>query len=258
MNINNSGDQNNDPNNPSEPQDVHWSESNFTLPETHLRSSALLDEILQQVPPDEGALRQYLFLLRHQLDVDEQQFGEAQQALIEFEEAYEKLTQPANRIGVYLGLPPVGKDKKKKSTSKGDQQTALIAIGDQEYIVNIDPQLEDTTFDVGNRVKVNDAYAVVGELDPSDSGPIAKISEVLEGGRLRVSTDPQGMNSRIVYRGAALLKSTLVAGDEVRLEPNFKVALEHFASTENRDYFLEEVPEIPWEKIGGQEEAIQV
>lgn len=255
MNINNPDDQNN---NPSEPQDVHWSESNFTLPETHLRSSALLDEILQQVPPDEEALRQYLLLLRHQLEVDEQQFGEAQQALVEFEEAYEKLTQPANRIGVYLGLPPTGKGKKKKSTSTEDQQTALIAIGDQEYIVNIDPQLKDTTFDVGNRVKVNDAYAVVGEIGPSDSGPIAKISEVLEGGRLRVSTDPQGMNSRIVYRGAALEKSTLAAGDEVRLEPNFKVALESFASTENRDYFLEEVPEIPWEKIGGQEEAIQI
>jgi proteasome-associated ATPase len=255
MNINNTDDQNN---NPSEPQDVHWSESNFTLPETHLRSSALLDEILQQVPPDEEALRQYLLLLRHQLEVDEQQFGEAQQALVEFEEAYEKLTQPANRIGVYLGLPPAGKGKKKKSTSTEDQQTALIAIGDQEYIVNIDPQLEDTKFDVGSRVKVNEAYAVVGELGPSDSGPIAKISEVLEGDRLRVSTDPQGMNSRIVYRGEALRKSTLAAGDEVRLEPNFKVALEAFPSTENRDYFLEEVPQIPWEKIGGQEEAIQI
>ncbi len=284
MNINNPEDQNN---NPSEPQDVHWSDANFTLPETHLRSTALLDEILQQIPPDEEALRQYLFLLRHQLDVDEKQFNEAQQALVEFEEAYNKLTQPANRIGVYLGLPPDEKGKTKSSSkpepetafpersrrdesdhndtstplsdrSQQDQQTALIAIGDQEYIVNIDPQLKDTTFDVGNRVKVNDAYAVVGEIGPSDSGPIAKISEVLEGGRLRVSTDPQGMNSRIVYRGAALEKSTLAAGDEVRLEPNFKVALESFASTENRDYFLEEVPEIPWEKIGGQEEAIQI
>jgi proteasome-associated ATPase len=251
MNINN-------PDDSSDSHDVHWSEEKFVLPETHLRSSALLDEILQQVPPDEESLRQYLLLLRHQLEVDEQQFNEAQQALVEFEEAYEKLTQPANRIGVYLGLPPAGKSKKKKSTSQDEEATALIAIGDQEYIVNIDPQLEVKKFDVGSRVKVNEAYAVVGELGPSNSGPIAKISEVLDGGRLRVSTDPQGMNSRIVYRGEALRKSTLAAGDEVRLEPNFKVALEAFPSTENRDYFLEEVPQIPWEKIGGQEEAIQV
>lgn len=259
MNINNPDDQNNNPENPSIAQDVHWSEEKFALPETHLRSTALLDEILQQIPPDEEALRQYLLLLRHQLEVDEKQFNEAQQALVEFEEAYEKLTQPANRIGVYLGLPPKLKGKKKqKSTFEEGGQTALIAIGDQEYIVNIDPQLEEAKFDVGTRVKVNDAYAVVGELGPSTSGPIAKISEVLDGGRLRVSSDPQGMNSRIVYRGEALRKSTLTAGDEVRLEPNFKVALEHFASTENRDYFLEEVPQIPWEKIGGQEEAIQI
>lgn len=255
MNINNPEDQNN----ASDAHDVHWSEEKFVLPETHLRSTALLDEILQQIPPDEEALRQYLLLLRHQLEVDERQFNEAQQALVEFEEAYEKLTQPANRIGVYLGLPPRVKSKKKqKSTSEQDGATALIAIGDQEYIVNIDPQLADQRFDVGTRVKVNDAYAVVGELGPSDSGPIAKISEVLGGGRLRVSSDPQGMNSRIVYRGEALRKSTLAAGDEVRLEPNFKVALESFVSTENRDYFLEEVPQISWEKIGGQEEAIEV
>ena len=42
------------------------------------------------------------------------------------------------------------------------------------------------------------------------------------------------------------------------MEPNFKVALEHFAAKEAQDYFLEEVPILPWSKIGGQEEAIGV
>jgi proteasome-associated ATPase len=254
-NDNRKGNRRDDEDSSSEP--IHWSEQGWTLPETHLKSTALLDEILRFSPPDDPRAAQYLMLLRHQLETDEKQFEEAQQALAEFEEVYEKLTQPANRIGVYLGTPPQAESKKKKKT---DEETALIAVGDQEFIVKIDPKLEDDEkdFKVGTRVKVNEAYAIVGDLGPAENGPIAKIGEVLDDARLRVSSDPQGMQGRIVYRGDALKTLELKTGDEVRMEPNFKVALELFSGNETKDYFLEDVPEIPWEKIGGQEEAIQL
>jgi proteasome-associated ATPase len=122
----------------------------------------------------------------------------------------------------------------------------------------IDPNIEPKDFEIGTRVKVNEGYAVVGDLGPATNGPVAKIGEVLDDNRLRISTDPQGQSGRIVYRGSKLLGIELKTGDEVRMEPNFKVALEHFGGNESRDYFLEDVPEIPWEKIGGQEEAIQL
>ena len=70
--------------------------------------------------------------------------------------------------------------------------------------------------------------------------------------------DSQGMNSRVVGRATQLSSTVLKAGDEVRMEPSFKVALEHFAAKENREYFLETVTEIPWEKVGGQDEVISV
>jgi proteasome-associated ATPase len=240
------------------PEPIHWSEQNWTLPETHLKSTALLDEYLRYHAPEDTGGAQYLMLLRHQLETDEKQFEEAQQAIAEFEEVYEKLTQPANRIGVYLGLPPQ-KDGK-KSKAKTDEETALIAVGDQEFIVKIDPKLEEDErdFKVGTRVKVNEAYAIVGDLGPAENGPIAKVNEVLDDARLRVSSDPQGMQGRIVYRGENLKNLELKNGDEVRMEPNFKVALELFGGNDTRDYFLEDVPEIPWEKIGGQEDAIQL
>lgn len=233
--------------NSPEHEPVHWSEERFTLPETHLKSTALLDQVLGMLPPDDPRAAQYLMLLRHQLETDERQFEEARQALVEFEEAYEKLTQPANRIGVYLGQP---------ESSPGD--TALVAVGDQEFVVNIDPNLDVDELKVGTRIMVNDAYAVVGVLGPAQSGPIAKIGDVLDENRLRVSTDPQGLQGRIVYRGEDLKDVELKTGDEVRMEPNFKVALELFAGNDTKDYFLEEVPEIPWEKIGGQQDAIQL
>ena len=230
----------------------------FQLPETQMSARALVDEILSQYPPDDPRARQYLLLLRHQLQVDAQQFEEAQAALQEFEDVYNKLTQPANRIGVYLGPSPKLTTDDEDS---GDYQT--IAVGDQEYIVTVDPKLmeklgEEARFEVGTRVRVNEAYAIVGDLGPAQNGPITKINAVLDEERLRVSMDAQGQSSRIVLRGEKLKEITLKSGDEVRMEPNFKVALEHFSGDETRDYFLEEVPEIPWEKIGGQEEAIEL
>ena len=47
------------------------------------------------------------------------------------------------------------------------------------------------------------------------------------------------------------------AGEEVRIDPQFRVALEKMAQSEVEDYYLEEVPDLPWKKIGGHKEAIQ-
>jgi proteasome-associated ATPase len=213
-------------------------------PETSFRALTLLDRILQSSRSEDPRTVQYLLLLRHQLETDEQQFAEAQKLIQEYEEAYEKLTSPANRIATFLDKP--------------DEGLAHIALGDSEFYCNVDPKLEEQEFKVGTRVKVNEAYAVVGDLGYATSGPLVKVAETLDDGRLRVSMDAQGMSSRVVLRSTDLQDVPLKIGDEVRMEPNFRVALEPFAQKEVRDYYLEEVPEIPWEKIGGQEEAIAV
>jgi proteasome-associated ATPase len=213
-------------------------------PETSFRALTLLDRILQTASPEDAKVRHHLLLLRHQLEVDEQQFEEAQKLLAEYEEAYQKLTSPANRIGTYLGSP--------------DEGVASVAMGDTEFISNVDPKLENPEFKVGTRVKMNEAYAVVGDLGYATTGPIVKVAEVLEDNRLRVSMDAQGMTGRVVVRSSDLQETPLKVGDEVRMEPSYRVALEQFAQRQVRDYYLEEVPEIPWEKIGGQEEAIRL
>jgi ATP-dependent 26S proteasome regulatory subunit len=216
----------------------------FELPETQIRALAILEEIMRIAPRDDLRLRQMLRLLQHQLEVDEQQMQEAMQAIQEYEEAYQKLTSPANRIGVFLGQP--------------DEGVAMVALGDSEYYANIDPKLENPDFKVGTRVKVNEAFAVIGDLGYHPAGPIVKVQEVLEGDRLRVGSDPQGMTSRIVFRSTDLSEVLIKPGDEVRLEPNYKVAIEHIPHQEVRDYYFEEVPPLEWSQIGGQEEAIRL
>jgi proteasome-associated ATPase len=95
-------------------------------------------------------------------------------------------------------------------------------------------------------------------MGPHPSGPIVKIAEVLEDGRLRVSMDSQGMSSRVVGPLGAAGGCRHQAGRRGPYGASFKLALEHFGAKENRDYFLETVTEIPWSKVGGQDEVIEV
>ncbi len=233
--------------------------------EMQLRAMWLLDEIIRLTSREDMRMG-YLTALREQLETDEYMMDEAKKVIAEFEEAYTKLTSPANRIGVFLGK--VEPDEKKPISKRFGQPVPAedpaqgpyvrISLGDQEYITNVDPKLEIPTLKIGTQVRVNEAFAVIGDLGFAPGGPIVKITEILEDNRLRVSMDSQGMQSRVVYQGEPLIAEQLKAGSEVRMEPNFKVAIEHFAAKETNDYYLEDVPILPWDKIGGQEEAIGV
>ena len=216
------------------------------LYETSIRSISVVDELLSMTPPSDQKY-QYLLLLRHQLEVDERQAQEAQKVIAEYDEAYNKLTAPANRIATFMG-------------DIDGEDVVQIALGDTEFISNVDPKYDRVAnpLAMGDRVRVNEAYAVVKGMGPHPSGPLVKIAEVLTENRLRVSMDSQGMNSRIVSRAAKLFDEPLKAGDEVRMDPSFKLALEHFGAKENREYFLEEIKPIPWDKVGGQDEVISV
>ncbi len=233
--------------------------------EMQLRAMWLLDEIIRLTSQEDLRLG-YLLALREQLETDEYMMDEAKKVIAEFEEAYTKLTSPANRIGVYLGkVEPDDKKPARKrfgkpvpSADPTEGPFVRISLGDQEYITNVDPKLDYSLLKIGTQVRVNEAFAVIGDLGYAPGGPIVKITEILEDKRLRVSMDSQGMQSRVVYLGEPLIAEKLKAGSEVRMEPNFKVAIEHFAAKETNDYYLEDVPILPWDKIGGQEEAIGV
>jgi proteasome-associated ATPase len=211
--------------------------------ETNVRALSLVDEILQSTDPIDPNY-QYLLLLRHQLEIDERQFVEAQETIEKYDDAYTKLTQPANRVAVFL--------------SKNEDGTANVAMGDNDWYTNVDPKVDLETLLAGTRVKLNEAMAVVGDLGPAQNGAIVKVAEALADGRLRIGGDQQGANTRVVVRGEGLKDAAIKNGTEVRMEPNFRVALEAFPAKENQEFFLDQVTEIPWENIGGQQEAIAV
>ena len=201
----------------------------------------LVDQALLMLP-DRDPARALLYQLRRQLMEREITFQEARRALVELEGALEKVTSPANRVGVYLGSPKEG--------------IATVFVGGAEYFANIDPRVDPAGLQVGARVLINEAYAVVGDLGPSPSGPVARISDLLEEGRLRIGNE-HGTSDMVLERSSALDDAPLKVGDEVRTDPSMKVALEVLGSRDSKEYFLEDIPAMSWSQIGGQKEAIQ-
>src|SRR5688572_3124837 len=193
--------------------------------EAENRALEVLRDIIEQVPEENARLRNYLSTLEQTLLEDARQAEHAARMIAEYEEAYEKLTSPANRTGVYLETMEPG--------------IAMIAVGDTEFVVSVDPKVSAEELVAGCRVKVNDSYAIVGVLPPHSGGQVLKVSEIV-GDSLRVSLDAQGTTGRIVLRGAAIKDEKIDVGDEVRIEPNFKVATAVFKQKETQDYYVEE------------------
>lgn len=224
-----------------------------------------MDKIADQAPKDNPRLHNYLAALRESLEIDARREADNQELIAEYEEAYAKLTAPANRIGVFVEwLEPEAieavddPDAPAAALAGKPEKLCLIAVGDQEFVARVDPKISPDGLTTGTRVKVNEAYAVVGKLAPSISGGMIKVSDALPDGRLRVGSDTPGNDGRVVIRGEGLKDIKINTGDEVRLDPTGRIALEHIEKQESRDYFLEQVPEITWDKIGGQADAIRL
>ncbi len=213
------------------------------------RSLMLVDRLLY-VTHENDRKRKLLYELRREILEDQrvilehaQTIQEAHQAIVDMQETIDKLTAPANRIGTLLGFPKKG--------------IARVIVGGSEYLANIDSRLDPYSFKIGFSVLLNEAYVIVGELGYSDAGPIGKIGDILPDGRLRVGQEP-ATQAVILERSTDLANKKLKVGDEVRIDPNFKVALERLEVQEAKDYYLEEVPDIPWEKIGGLNDTIKL
>ncbi len=205
-------------------------------------SALQLVDLLTQFYPIDSPRRIELGYLRRRIEELEVLNDQARQAIEKLDAAVNKLTSPANRVGTLLNLP------------KPD--TALIVNGGTEFYCSIDPRLAQSKLLVGTRVLLNEAYVVIGDLGFETGGPVAKIQDLLPDGRLRVGQEG-GMANTLVIRSANLGKEKLKPGLEVRLDSSQRVALEVVAGAQSRDHLLEQVPELPWEKVGGQDEARQ-
>src|SRR6201988_1584577 len=199
------------------------------------------EQVIASLPAGD-TVRRDLLDLRPQIFDQQETMVEARRMIEKLEEVIKKVTSPANRIGTFLG--PTSKD------------TAHIVVGGADYYCNIDPRIPLAKLKKGTRVLVNEAFVIVGDLGFETAGPVTKITEVLGKDRLRVGSE-HGLQSMVLQRSSDLADSALKSGDEVRVDSNYRMALEMLSSTKSQEHYLDNVPELPWEKVGGQEAALQ-
>lgn len=209
-------------------------------------SIEMLDLIEREVPADQPKLRAYVGALRQSLEEAEREALASAEELAQYRAAYEKLTQPANRIGVFL----------KWIETEDSGRLGFILLGDSEYVVNVDPNLDQSALVLGVRVRLNEGYSIVGLAPSYELGGMAKVASLVGEDRLQVGGDQPGEGQRLIFRGSELAE--VKVGDLVRLDATGRFALEVLDRPERNDYFVESIPETSWDQIGGQEKAIQL
>jgi proteasome-associated ATPase len=221
-------------------QDESNNRSDEPVLKTETDPLELIEQCLASFP--EGDARQkLLYKLRHVVTLSQVAHQQRELEFKKVGEVVAKLTAPANRIGILLDIPGEG--------------LARIVVGGAEYYANVDPRVSDTDLKIGTQILVNEAYAVIKTLGYDQNGPILKLAEAMPDGRLRFEQE-MGRQSLILQRSTDLVGVELKAGDEIRIDPSHRVAIEKLGDRKASRHVLDETPNITWEQIGGQNEAI--
>src|SRR5256884_5640262 len=196
---------------------------------------------VRKLPPRHPGILDMVYLRERIASVEEMN-DEARQAIEKVDAIIEKLRSPAFRVGTLL--MPIQPDQ------------AHVCVGGTDYVCRIDPQIPLASLQLGQRVLLNEAFAVVQGLGFDRNGPIVRIDELLSDGRLRIGQE-SGLMPLVLQRSALLSKEKLKPGMDIRLDVNQRVALEVIGVGRRVERSLETVTELPWSSIGGQEEAVQ-
>src|SRR5436190_14211798 len=206
-----------------------------------LSTLQLVDVIASKLPNRHSTLLDMVYLRERISGLEELNF-QAQEAIEKLDAIIEKLRSPAFRVGTFL--MPIEPDK------------AHVCVGGSDYVCRVDPKIPLLSLQIGQRVLLNEAFAIVQGLGFDRNGPIVRIDELLSDGRLRIGQEA-GLMSLVLLRSALLVKEKLKPGMEVRLDVNQRVALEVIGMGKRVERSLETVTELPWSSIGGQAEAVQ-
>jgi proteasome-associated ATPase len=214
------------------------------MPEDELEklSTLQLVDIITHKLAIHGVTPHDMTLLRRRIEEMEDLQDQARAAVEKLSEAVDKLRAPALRLGTLL--------------QKLAKARALVCVNGTDYVCNVDPSLPEVSLETGTRVLLNEAFAVTDAFGFDKNGPVVRIVELLSDGRLRVGNET-GISDLVVGRSSLLSKEKLKAGIDLRLDTNQRVAIEVIGTAKRIERVLSRVEPLPWNKIGGQQEAVQ-
>src|SRR5881397_3766640 len=105
----------------------------------------LIDLVVSKLPPRHPAILDMVYLRERIASVEEMN-DEARQAIEKMDAIIEKLRSPAFRVGTLL--TPVQPDQ------------AHVCVGGTDYVCRVDPQIPLASLQAGQRVLLNEAFAI--------------------------------------------------------------------------------------------------
>jgi proteasome-associated ATPase len=156
-------------------------------------------------------------------------------------EEVEKLTRPPASFGVFLA-------------DNEDGSVDVFTAG-RKMRVNVDPELDRSSFRRGAEVILNEALNVVSVLEQDRQGEVVTVKELL--GDDRVVVLGRGDEEMVAIVSQALRGETLRAGDPLLLDPRSGHVLERLPKEQVEELILEEVPDVSYADIGGLSDEIE-
>ena len=161
---------------------------------------------------------------------------EAREHIATLREEVEKLTQPPSAYGTFIAA--------------NDDDTVDVHVNGRKVRVSLHPDLLAEELEAGAEVVLNESMNVVMARDPSSSGEVVTLKEVLSDENRALVTG-RADEDRIVDLGDHLKQQTLRAGDSLLLDVRANLVLERLPRPEVDELLLEEVPNVTYDDIGG-------
>jgi proteasome-associated ATPase len=160
---------------------------------------------------------------------------EARDQIVALKAEVDRLAQPPNTFGIYVGPAEDG--------------TVEVMSSGRKMRVAVSPSVEAGQLLPGQEVMLNEAFNVVAARTFERTGEIVILKDVIDEERALVVAHAD--EERVVQLSGPLQEEKLRVGDALMLEPRSGFVFEKIPRAEVEELVLEEVPDIEYADIGG-------
>jgi proteasome-associated ATPase len=160
---------------------------------------------------------------------------DARDQIVALKAEVDRLAQPPNTFGIFVGLAEDG--------------TVEVVSSGRKMRVSVSPTVEAGNLHPGQEVMLNEAFNVVAAREFERTGEIVILKDLIEEDRALVVAHAD--EERVVQLAGPLREERLRVGDALMLEPRSNFVFEKIPRAEVEELVLEEVPDIDYDDIGG-------
>jgi proteasome-associated ATPase len=167
---------------------------------------------------------------------------DARDQIVALKAEVDRLAQPPNTFGVYVG--------------PGEDNTVEIVSSGRKMRVACSPSVDSETLRPGQEVMLNEAFNVVAAREYERTGEIVVVKDIIDDDRALVVAHAD--EERVVHLSGPLRREKLRVGDALTMDSRAGFVFEKIPRAEVEELVLEEVPDIDYSDIGGLATQIEM